>query len=261
MNRNLQSRLLVGIVGVVLILFTILLHVNATMVMFLLFWNLSTFELMHLIQHGNDYRLFMLVLNLIIGMMYLVFYQSTPTYLVLLIWLLAVLYIVLSINMSDWGKSIAYPIYVSIPYCLLIIVRLQPVGALWVTFILLCAWILDIFSYFSGLLFGKHLIAPVISPKKTVEGLAGGLVFSGLFIFFTLRYFTNASLLSIIVIALLLPLTGFLGDLFESLIKRRAGIKDSGDLLAGHGGFLDRFDSILFITILFVFFQQVLHWI
>lgn len=261
MNRNLQSRLLVGIVGVILILFATFLHVNATMVMFFLFWNLSSFELMLLIHHETNYRLFMLILNLVIGMMYLVFYQSVPTYLVLLIWLNAVMYIALNINISDWSKSITYPIYVSIPYCLLIIVRLQPIGAIWVTFILLSAWILDIFSYFSGMLFGKHLIAPVISPKKTVEGLAGGLVFSGLFIFFTLRYVTNTPILSIIVIALLLPLAGFLGDLFESLIKRRARIKDSGDLLAGHGGFLDRFDSILFITILFVFFQQVLHWI
>lgn len=261
MNKNLQSRLLVGIVGVILILFAIFLHLNSTILLFLFFWSLSSFELMQLIQQGNDYRLFMLILCLLIGIIYLVFYQIIPPYLVLLLWFIAVLIIAIHSNMTDWSKSVFFPLYVSIPYLLLIAIRSQSIGSLWVLFILLSVWILDIFSYCFGILLGKHKIAPKISPKKTWEGLLGGIVFSSLFSFFYLKSFANTSLFSMMIIALSIPITGFLGDLFESMIKRRAGIKDSGNLLAGHGGFLDRFDSILFVTVLFVFYQQVLHWI
>lgn len=103
----------------------------------------------------------------------------------------------------------------------------------------------DIAAYFFGLRFGKHKLSPVISPKKTIEGAAAGgicAVISGLII----GKLIGISLYHSFVLSLLITVFAQLGDLSESLIKRDAGVKDSGNSLPGHGGFLDRADSYLF---------------
>ena len=103
----------------------------------------------------------------------------------------------------------------------------------------------DIAAYFFGIRFGKHKLSPVISPKKTIEGAAAGgicAVISGLII----GKLIGISLYHSFVLSLLITVFAQLGDLSESLIKRDAGVKDSGNSLPGHGGFLDRADSYLF---------------
>jgi len=111
--------------------------------------------------------------------------------------------------------------------------------------VLLGTWASDIFAYFGGRLFGRHRLAPAISPKKTVEGFVIGLA-AGIFTIWVTLYregFTNQEALLVGVgVALASPL----GDLFESFLKRDLGVKDSGTLLAGHGGVLDRIDALLF---------------
>jgi phosphatidate cytidylyltransferase len=111
--------------------------------------------------------------------------------------------------------------------------------------VLLGTWASDIFAYFGGRLFGRHRLAPAISPKKTVEGFVIGLA-AGVFTTWVTLYrqgFTNQQALLVGVgVALAAPL----GDLFESFLKRDLGVKDSGTLLAGHGGVLDRIDALLF---------------
>jgi phosphatidate cytidylyltransferase len=111
--------------------------------------------------------------------------------------------------------------------------------------VLLGTWASDIFAYFGGRLLGRHRLAPAISPKKTVEGFVIGLV-AGIFTTWVTLYrqgFTNREALFVGVgVALAAPL----GDLFESFLKRDVGVKDSGTLLAGHGGMLDRIDALLF---------------
>lgn len=108
-------------------------------------------------------------------------------------------------------------------------------------------WIGDTGAYFSGLLFGRHKMAPSISPNKTVEGLAGGIAVTalagvGLDAWWRLGFGPWHSL----ALAILTTIFGTLGDLVESSVKRAAGAKDSGSLLPGHGGALDRFDSLMF---------------
>jgi len=271
MNHNLQSRLLVGLFGVVLILFATMVHLYSFVVVFLFFWSLSTLELIHLIDSEGMYRLFMLLISLWLGLLYPGYGIAIPYEIILLAWAWAVLTIVdigryskkepFFQNSGSWIKAISFPFYVTLPYVFLVIIRSGNNGMIWALFLLLTTWILDIFSYFTGMLIGKHKIAPTISPKKTIEGLLGGVLFSGAFILVFLRYFTKTEIIPALLISFSLPLAGFLGDLFESLIKRREGVKDSGDLLSGHGGFLDRFDSVLFITMLFAFYHFVLHWI
>jgi phosphatidate cytidylyltransferase len=110
-------------------------------------------------------------------------------------------------------------------------------------FVLLCMWIVDTGAYFCGRSFGKRPLAPVLSPKKTLEGAIGGTLLTIAFgawagpAMLDLAWYWTAGL------ALVLAITGQVGDLLESAVKRWAGIKDSSNLLPGHGGFLDRFDS------------------
>jgi phosphatidate cytidylyltransferase len=104
----------------------------------------------------------------------------------------------------------------------------------------------DTFAYFTGLAFGKHTMAPKISPKKTWEGFIGSLIFTTIAGAFAFHYILDAQMWLGAIAGLLVVITGTSGDLIESAIKRDLAIKDMGDLLPGHGGVLDRIDSILF---------------
>lgn len=107
----------------------------------------------------------------------------------------------------------------------------------------------DTFAYFGGRLFGKHLLAPDISPKKTIEGAALGLIFGagGGFLYLSQIPHTSSNFY-LIICCLLSSLFSMVGDLFESLIKRNSGVKDSGKMMPGHGGLLDRIDGLLFVA-------------
>lgn len=110
-------------------------------------------------------------------------------------------------------------------------------------------WCNDSFAYFTGRIFGKTPLAPEISPKKTIEGALGGIAF-GILAAYLLNIFMFQQAFpieKIIVLGFTVCVAGITGDLYESKMKRLAGIKDSGQLLPGHGGFLDRFDSFFYI--------------
>lgn len=124
----------------------------------------------------------------------------------------------------------------------------RPSGAFYVLFLLLFIWGADTGAYFAGRRFGKHKLAPAVSPGKSWEGVLGGSLTSvlvaligGWFLFTEHR----SAYFCFIVLAFLTSLISVLGDLVESLIKRQAGVKDSGNLLPGHGGLLDRIDSLI----------------
>ncbi|HYV93731.1 MAG TPA: phosphatidate cytidylyltransferase [Chitinophagales bacterium] len=112
--------------------------------------------------------------------------------------------------------------------------------------IILLIWANDTFAYFVGSLIGKHKILPDISPKKSWEGFFGGLIFALITAWILSLYFTKLNLQHWLMVAAIVVVFGTIGDFFESMIKRQAGVKDSGNLLPGHGGFLDRFDALLF---------------
>lgn len=118
-------------------------------------------------------------------------------------------------------------------------------------------WINDTCAYLAGSLFGKHKLAPEISPGKTIEGTIGGAVFAAGISYVVYQIFPEIDLKHWIIISLIISIFGTIGDLFESFLKRKAGIKDSGNILPGHGGILDRFDSLLFVAP-FVYLYMVL---
>ncbi len=111
----------------------------------------------------------------------------------------------------------------------------------------------DIFAFYTGKLFGKHPLFPSVSPKKTIEGSIGGLVFSclAMLILWLIDFIPIFGLFDYIMIALMAGIFGQLGDLVESKIKREIGVKDSSNILLEHGGFLDRFDSLAVVAPLF----------
>jgi phosphatidate cytidylyltransferase len=112
-------------------------------------------------------------------------------------------------------------------------------------FVFIAVAITDIGAYYFGMRFGKHKLAEVISPKKTIEGAIGGGLCAIIVSCFGVFY-SNLNIWQCIVGALIITLSAQLGDLSESLIKRDAGVKDSSDILPGHGGMLDRFDGYIF---------------
>ena len=117
----------------------------------------------------------------------------------------------------------------------------------WLLYVFLLVWGADSGAYFVGRKFGKHKLAPEVSPNKSREGLYGGLLTSFL-IMVAVAYYLNFPLplaTGFIILSLLTVVASVYGDLFESMVKRRAGIKDSGTILPGHGGILDRVDSLL----------------
>ena len=139
-------------------------------------------------------------------------------------------------------KAIAF-LYVLFP---LLLVHFITVKLVLLMFIL--TWTFDTFAYITGVKFGKHKIMPSISPKKSWEGFLGGFIFTIISAYLTVSYLPSIELNHAIVISLLTPFTATIGDFIESYYKRKAEVKDSGNLIPGHGGILDRMDAFM-ITI------------
>ncbi|RAV28381.1 phosphatidate cytidylyltransferase [Sinomicrobium soli] len=114
--------------------------------------------------------------------------------------------------------------------------------------IFILVWTNDTFAYLVGRTIGRTKLFPSISPNKTVEGFLGGLVFSVLGAYIIANYNSNMNTFQWIITALIVVITGSIGDLVESKFKRIAGVKDSGAILPGHGGLLDRLDSLIFMA-------------
>ena len=122
-------------------------------------------------------------------------------------------------------------------------------GMAYVILVIGCSWVSDTFAYFFGRAFGRHRMAPRISPNKSVEGAVAGLIGSVLFALAVKIYSPWLSVRDAALLGLIVGVTGQWGDLFESAVKRDLQVKDSGRVLGGHGGVLDRFDSLLFASI------------
>jgi len=117
-------------------------------------------------------------------------------------------------------------------------------------FLLVIIWLNDTGAYLTGMLIGKHKLFPRISPRKTWEGLAGGLAFACLASWLMRPLIPDIPVLHAWILTLGIVVSGTFGDLVESYFKRMAGVKDSGKFMPGHGGMLDRFDSLLFAIVL-----------
>ena len=149
---------------------------------------------------------------------------------------------------DDAAFVIICTLYVGIGFYYFIETRNHEQGLQYIIFALLVVWTTDSGAYFTGKKFGKHKLWPEISPNKTVEGFVGGIIWA-LITAFIIQWFSplTSSYLVLTGITIAASIFGQLGDLVESAIKRQYNVKDSGNLLPGHGGILDRFDSLLFV--------------
>jgi phosphatidate cytidylyltransferase len=159
---------------------------------------------------------------------------------------------------ADMGKSVLGPVYIVLPLALLWMIDLQPNGKLWIFFLLVVSFVNDTGAFYFGRLFGKHKLYEAISPGKTWEGAVGGLLCSVIAALWFLQIL-RLHPINMMIVALIVSLSiaGQIGDLAESMLKRNHGVKDSGRILPGHGGLLDRIDGLLFsIPVLYLF----LNW-
>ena len=160
------------------------------------------------------------------------------------------------VRFSEVAEIFLSSIYIISAFNSIIYIRdLENGGQYLYLLIFIGAWVTDIFAYFSGMLFGKHKLIPEVSPKKTIEGSIGGTLICALsFVAFGMVVDTffnmNANLIFLAVSGVLVSIVAQMGDLIMSLIKREYGIKDYGKLFPGHGGILDRFDSILSVSLM-----------
>ncbi len=176
--------------------------------------------------------------------------------------------------MVDWALTLAIALYLGWPMSNLLVLRgyepgifhpgtalwlTLPAGIWWLLVILLGVWSFDAAAFFSGRYFGRHKLAPMISPAKTWEGVAGGLVFSVIACLILTIVPLHVPWYLAILLGILIGGAATLGDLAESLIKRQTHVKDSGQIMPGHGGMLDRIDSLLFAAIVVYIFAQLMQ--
>ena len=148
--------------------------------------------------------------------------------------------------------------YISLPFFCLVLLRDLDNGFYYTILTFASIWVCDSAAYFIGRKFGKHKLMPSVSPQKSIEGAIAGFIASSIFFVILSNYFiADIPLHLSIVLGIIIGIFGQIGDLIESKFKRDADIKDSSNIIPGHGGVLDRFDSIIFV-VPFVFIILIL---
>ncbi len=191
----------------------------------------------------------LILLSIIFGQVSLDFAMTA----VMFIYLAAMVFLHGRVDCKEIGINALLTLFISIFFGSMIKIYTQ-FGIPSVILVFICAWMTDTGAYFAGRAFGKHKLIPRVSPKKTVEGAIGGIVSSALscvlygFILNALSLPLPVGHLSLAFIGMFTSVFSQLGDLVASAVKRDSGVKDFGNILPGHGGFMDRFDSVIYIT-------------
>lgn len=267
------TRSLSGFFYVILLLISFR-YQHALIILFFIFGLISTYELKKLIQLKNNIPYFIfIIIYLVFGYWNLILDhtkgldQATQILIVLSIFvelfLIKDLFSENKIPLFSSKRFIITTFYLSSAFVFLILIAnyLKPYNCNILLGAFILVWVNDSFAYIIGKNFGKQKLFEKISPKKTVEGFLGGLLFSCIASYFIATFtevltFSNWLLLSIII-----SVFGTLGDLIESKFKRQANVKDSGTIMPGHGGLLDRLDSIIFAAPFIYLFLRITHYV
>ncbi len=154
-------------------------------------------------------------------------------------------------------KEIQGLIYIPLSLSLIVLLRNSPNGVAWVFFLLFIVFAGDVGAFYAGKFFGRHKLSPSISPGKTIEGSIGGMIFCMIIGYVFMRLFLpHINEPIIFLFFVIVNISAQTGDLFESQLKRAGKIKDSGNILPGHGGILDRIDALLFAAPVTYFFKE-----
>lgn len=263
MKRNLILRTITGLLFVGVLVGGILFHPMSFGLLFLLISAATIYEFGQIINRSGEVSMNKLIAMLGGGYLFLAVMAFCiesmdsrvfiPYMLLLLYLLISELYLKKEKPELNWAYALMSQLYIGLPFALLNVLAFQretatdivsynPILPLAV-FVFL--WSNDTGAYVVGTMFGKHRLFERISPKKSWEGAFGGCFFAILAALIMGHYFSVLSLLQWVGLAIVVVVFGTWGDLTESLLKRRLDIKDSGNILPGHGGLLDRFDSAL----------------
>ncbi|MBX7109464.1 MAG: phosphatidate cytidylyltransferase [Chitinophagales bacterium] len=199
------------------------------------------------LPYVNEY-IYFLVVPLLLGYLVLELFLQSPS------------------PLRNAGLQVTGIVYITFPLAMALFFPYAHENGVWfpvrcglILGIVLLVWTNDTMAYFAGSLFGKHKLFPSVSPAKSWEGFAGGLIFSILTGWLLSLYFPQFGAAGWMTTGAIVSIFGTIGDLVESMIKRAAGVKDSGSFMPGHGGFLDRFDAFIFcIPFVFGFYMMTL---
>ena len=246
----------------IVVIGSIIIHPLVFLLVFSIFNFIGLKEFNKLIQTGKEskpnasieYYFFGMVIYFLIGLSGLGYIDVRYTALIFVIFFIQIA-IELYRGNPQWKNITNYItgyIYIALPFGLMSsfyytgAIDLPKPGVLIALFVII--WTSDVFAYLTGSMFGKHKLMERISPKKTWEGSIGGFVFVMIAAYIISIFETQLSVYQWLLFGLVVAISGTFGDLVESLLKRNAGIKDSGTFFPGHGGVLDRFDAVIFAT-------------
>lgn len=258
-----RKRIITGAILGVIMIFGLLYKLESALLICTIILVFSTLEWKTLfIKQNSNFQNSSILLSFIIwlGLILLNYFGiiQIPQIVIQLIYLVQIIFLLVFIQLTFNSnaslltiKTLYYIPYILLPIlilCLFIIQDFSP-NSKWIMCFIAMNWSNDVFAYFVGRKIGRTPLAITISPKKTREGAFGGLLGAILCGLLLNNYFLNEkmSIPFILILSILIWIFGTIGDLFESKLKRIIQVKDSGTLLPGHGGFLDRFDSFLFI--------------
>ncbi len=245
---NTFKRILVGVVGIPLILVLVYFGGIYFFILCLIIQTLCLYEFLKMLESKNILTL--KVFTVLISIAIFILLSEKYYYSLGLMLLLILVEIFREKNRNPLNPilSIFGIFYITVPFYLL-----YELGenSIFIYYIFILIWASDTFAYFGGKILGKHKLTS-ISPNKTIEGAVVGFIFtliSSLVFYFIVNDFF--SLKDSIILGTLIGIGSQVGDNFESLLKRWAGVKDSSNIIPGHGGLLDRFDSLIFVTPIF----------
>lgn len=256
------SRIITSLWGIPLILWSI--HIG-DQILFILVLMLTSFGLWEFYSLLEKYNYQPLKLEgILLGIIYvtLIYFEIRRALTISLLLITIILFIYELFRkrrvITDLALTFLGILYIPFLFSYLILLRDLPFGEKLCYFLFILIWVSDSTAYFIGKAFGKHHLAPSISPKKTVEGTIAGII-SSIFVSLIFVYIYKWKLIFTIILGIALGIMGQLGDLVESMLKREIGVKDSSSLLPGHGGVLDRFDSLLFAIPTMYYFLHIIR--
>ena len=266
--KEIYTRALSGAVYVALLIFGILFHKFSFIGIFALFSIICLWEFQKIIHYKN-----ILLFGILITSLYLAHFIKIPTTvtwsvlgitLFVQLLLLKDLLFIRIIPMFEKKKFIVSLCYLIFCFLFITLIPFDANGnyqPLYILGVLILIWVNDSFAYLTGKNFGKRKLYEKISPKKTIEGFAGGCI-AAIIAGVLIHYFTeNLSMIHWVIIALITSVFGTIGDLIQSKFKRQAGVKDSGTIMPGHGGIFDRLDSILYASPFVFLYLQIIYYV
>ncbi len=263
--NQMTSRLISTAIGLPLAIFLIIVGGNIFNLFVLLIAMIALYEFYDALKH-KGFEPVSYIGYFFVGVLFLILtidISLIPIYIFFLIIAYLTIMLFFGLSIEDVSLSILGILYVGMLFGTIILLRQSNYGKIVTFYLLILSWGTDTFAFFIGKLIGKHKLIPQVSPNKTLEGAIGGLIISALLsvIYIVILDLDNIFIPNIFIlyiIGLLGSMFSQLGDLAASAIKRSCNIKDFGNIIPGHGGILDRFDGLIFVssylyTLLFIY--------